>query len=123
MPAKKSAAKSTSKEKFIKFMVVFSILGNIFFIVTSISLGIFFNSKSSDFFILNAAFNRKGINYETDGNCLQISKDLADEYVKLDSKGRVLSQDGNKVSCIVEITPAEADAIQKTLDEQSDTSF
>lgn len=123
MAKNNNTLKSENKKKFVKFMVVLSILGNIFFVVTAVSLGIFFNSKSSDFFILNAALKREGINYSADGNCLQISKDLADGTVKQDSKGRVLSEDGKKVSCIVEITPAEADAIQKTIDEQSDTTY
>jgi len=119
MPAKKTA-KPNSREKFIKFMVVLSIMGNLFFIVTAISLVAFLTSKSSDFFILSQALNREGVNYRADGNCLQISPDLVDENVKLDSKGRALSEEG-KVSCIVEITPEEADAIQKTQDEQSET--
>ena len=125
----KSTKGSSPKELFVKVMVVLSILGNIFFITSAIAIGVFLNSNSSDFYILNFAFSRKGINYDGPGGCLKMSKEMIDKGMigkgmlegsnaYLDSKGRLTSSDG-KVQCIVQITPQEADAIQQKLDSQN----
>jgi hypothetical protein len=116
MPAKSSTNKSNFSWK--KVFIGLSVVANTIFVILFIALAVLYSRGALDFVIWNFTLNLKDINYAGSGNCLQISSRVNDGTAKLDTKGRVLSNDG-KVQCLVLITPQEADAIQQKLDAEA----
>jgi len=116
MPANKSINKLNTSWK--KALIASSIALNVVFVTFFIIITVSYSTGVLDFSILNFALGLKFMNYDGPGNCFQISSRYADGTFKVDAKGRVISGDG-KVSCIVQITPQEADAIQQKLDSEN----
>lgn len=100
-----------------RIMIGVSILFNIIFVVGLIYLVAMFRSGNFDLAILNYSLTAPKVNYGAPGNCLYVSTDQVDISggKGLDSKGRLLTQD-DKVTCMVQISSAEADAIQQLID-------
>lgn len=113
MASKKSNTKSSFSWK--KVLIGLSVVANAIFVIFFIALALLYSRGALDFVIWNFTLNLKDINYAGSGNCLQISSRVNDGTAKLDSKGRVLSSDG-KVTCMIQISSAEADALQLLID-------
>lgn len=100
-----------------RVLIGVSVLLNIILLGALVYLVVMFRSGNFDLAILNYSLTAPKVNYGAPGNCLYVSSDQVGTSggKGLDDKGRLLSQEG-KVTCLVQISSAEADALQQLID-------